>query len=325
MSTQNFEELIKMYREAVSLGGGPISPSCGLFLYIVSRLVASSVQGFARFLDIGCGYGVSTMYMAKAIADLGGSGFVCSIDINCNRCRYVYVNSKKLNLELNIDALCSDALNAIVGSRKFHLIFLDFGLRNAVPAIQIVRELLHNAGVLLIHDAILSVFQEPTAIKKLIENNFLVSIVPVDTGLTFAMPGNGCGVYTDILHLFCLLQIRRGFITVVVDNESRHTINRIADIVPKQILKIVNVSEEVLPSNLSNISMLIMLSYDYENYHVYLSHFEKFMKPNSLVIAMGTIENAHRLSKFFRAVYSSDKYLSITLYIDGGTTIALKL
>ncbi len=178
------KEIIECYRQAVKDGAGPITPSCGKLLYILTYSLAS--KGKIIAVDIGAGHGISTIYIAEAIRDSGGKGIVYTIERSIQNIEKLKQNIRKLNLQDIVQPILGETQTILHELEEADIIFIDTG--GTIPR-EIVEEScrkIKDNGILAIHDTILNINRHPYIYKILDKEGFEHSNIPVDTGVTVA-------------------------------------------------------------------------------------------------------------------------------------------
>ena len=63
---EHLRAIVNIYRNAVKIKAGPVSPSCGLLLFIFAYALSKSREKITA-VDVGAGVGVSTAFLATGI------------------------------------------------------------------------------------------------------------------------------------------------------------------------------------------------------------------------------------------------------------------
>ncbi len=171
-----------------------VGPAAGYFCYLVARL-----SGARRVFELGSGYGYSTAWFARAVAENGG-GEVYHNVWNMELSQRARQHLARLGFDDIVRYRVSEAVTALdEASGEFDLIFNDIDKVGYPQSIDVIERKLRKGGVLLIDNAIWSgrVYdgnnQEDStqAIRevngRLAESpNWLTSIAPIRDGLLLA-------------------------------------------------------------------------------------------------------------------------------------------
>jgi len=98
----------------------PVSPKEGEFLYIIAR-----ATGARRVVEFGSSFGISTIYLAAAIKDNGGSSMVTT-EIEPSKCRATEQALRDAGLSSFVQILEGDACRTLASvDGPIDLLFLD--------------------------------------------------------------------------------------------------------------------------------------------------------------------------------------------------------
>jgi len=172
-----FYTIIDIYRDAVKIKAGPISPSCGLLLFIFAYALSKSREKIT-VVDVGAGVGVSTAFLAA-----GTDGRVYAIEKNKNFCEKLQENIASLKLDKKVEIICGDFVDYVDSISDADFVFIDLGHKIDYDLINSAMKILKNNGILLMHDAILHVTRVIDVLSFLRSKDYVYSIIPVDTGI----------------------------------------------------------------------------------------------------------------------------------------------
>jgi len=87
--------------------------------------VICTAMGARRVLEIGTSNGVSTLWLARAVADVGGT--VLSVDVDGNRQRAAAANLSRVGLTGHVELRCADGGQVLAGlpDGSQDVVFLD--------------------------------------------------------------------------------------------------------------------------------------------------------------------------------------------------------
>ena len=172
-----------------------IGPTAGYFCYILCRLV-----GARSVFEMGSGYGYSTAWFARAIAENGG-GDVYHVVWDENLSQMARQHLATLDYGARIHYVVDEAINALRQAEgPFDLIFNDIDKEAYPQSLPIIEEKLRAGGALIIDNALWGgrVYDEAhverstegvrEVTRMLYESpKWEASIVPIADGLTVAL------------------------------------------------------------------------------------------------------------------------------------------
>ncbi len=174
---EHLRAIVNIYRNAVKIKAGPVSPSCGLLLFIFAYALSKSREKITA-VDVGAGVGVSTAFLATGI-----NGRVYAIEKNKNFCEKLQENIASLKLDKKVEIIYGDFVDYVNSISDTDFIFIDVGHKIDYDLINSAVKILKNNGILLIHDAILHVTRIIDALSFLRSKDYVYSVIPVDTGI----------------------------------------------------------------------------------------------------------------------------------------------
>lgn len=182
------EAVIHVYRDAVHRGLGPISPSCGMLLWILAYSLAC-LRERINIVDVGAGGGVSTLFLASAIEASGENGRVVSVERDRRMASVLRNNLWHTGLGELVEVVEADFTDVYRGLGRADLVFVDVG---RVPSPELVRaacEVAGETGILAFHDAV-SYPERGIAVRRVLdEAGYVYSVLPVDTGVLLSSQG----------------------------------------------------------------------------------------------------------------------------------------
>jgi predicted O-methyltransferase YrrM len=187
-------ELARMEAEGNVSGFPIIGPTCGHFCYLVARLT-----GARQVFEMGSGYGYSTAWFARAVAENGGGRVVHTVwDQDLSRRAQAHLLA--LGLEAVVEFRVEEAVKSLRNEPgPLDLIFLDIDKEAYPEALQVIESKLRPGGVLLADNMLLSGAALDTrdrsarsnAVRTFTErvmqgDRWIASIVPMRDGLLLA-------------------------------------------------------------------------------------------------------------------------------------------
>jgi predicted O-methyltransferase YrrM len=162
-----------------------ITPDTGEFLAVLAK-----AAGARRILEIGTSNGYSTLWLADAVADVGGA--VTTIELAHGKIEMARANFARAGLDTRITLLEGDAgaMLARLFDVSFELLFLDAqrsAYRDWWPDI---RRVLRPGGLLIVDNAT-SHAEEMADFMAAVraDRGFTTSLVPVGKGVFLAVKG----------------------------------------------------------------------------------------------------------------------------------------
>ena len=174
-----------------------IGPAAGYFCYQQARILKAR-----RIFELGSGYGYSTYWFARAVAenypDGGGQVFHTVWDEDLSQKARTYL--AELNLDHLVHYRVSEAVAALKESDgPFDLIFNDINKEGYVASLPVIEKKLRSGGLLIIDNMIWSgrIFDESDTSEatdgireftRLItsSDNWIATLVPIRDGLIVA-------------------------------------------------------------------------------------------------------------------------------------------
>lgn len=132
-----------LHAEAVCTGTPSVEPDTGMFL----EFFAASAQP-GQILELGCGIGVSTRYIARGAPD----AHITAVDYNRERLSH----AEKACAGLNTDFVFSEAAKFLTGDKKnYDLIFVDSVKKDYPVIFCLAFERLNKGGTIIFDDIFL--------------------------------------------------------------------------------------------------------------------------------------------------------------------------
>jgi caffeoyl-CoA O-methyltransferase len=171
-----------------------ISPVSGQFCYQVARII-----GARRIFELGSGYGYSTAWFARAVAENGG-GVVHHVVWDKELSRMARHHLRVLGYDSIVKYQVGEAVQALRETAgPFDLIFNDINKEAYPDSLLVISEKLRPGGMLIVDNMIWSgrVYDaadqtpETTAIRQLThdlvsDDRWITSLVPIGDGLMIA-------------------------------------------------------------------------------------------------------------------------------------------
>jgi len=140
----------------------------GLIKYLEKACVKLPRQNYCNILDIGCGSGVPTFWLAENF-----SGIITAVDADLIVINYLKEKIQKRNLQNRIKTICGK-FNEFKSQTNCYDIILAEGLLNVVgfeTGFLKMQDLLCNKGFLIIHDEYKNHYKKLNFIDK---NNYAI-------------------------------------------------------------------------------------------------------------------------------------------------------
>ncbi|HEX6972222.1 MAG TPA: O-methyltransferase [Limnochordia bacterium] len=141
--------LAKMEARARSSGFPIVGPVAGRFCYQIARLL-----GARRVFELGSGYGYSTLWFAKAVAENGGGEVFHNVwDEGLSRDAQAYL--REAGLAHLVRFRVSEAVEALRQTPgPFDIIFNDIDKEGYPASLAVIKEKLRPGGVLIIDNVL---------------------------------------------------------------------------------------------------------------------------------------------------------------------------
>lgn len=131
---------LSMHLDADITGTPSVEPDVGMFL---EHFVYSSKP--KKVLELGCGIGVSTRYIAKGAPD----AHITALDTNLKRLSFARENCKGLN----VDFKAEDAVKYVsTSNEKFDMIFVDSMKKQYPMLFHYLYKMLNDGGTIIFDD-----------------------------------------------------------------------------------------------------------------------------------------------------------------------------
>jgi predicted O-methyltransferase YrrM len=157
-----------------------IAPETGAFLAVLAK-----AAGARRILEIGTSNGYATLWLANAVADVGGA--VTTIELAHAKIEMARANFARAGLDTRITLLEGDAgaMLARLFDVSFELLFLD-AQRSAYPDWwPDIRRVLRPGGLLVVENADDAMAGFLAAVRA--DRSFTTTRVPVGNGVFLAV------------------------------------------------------------------------------------------------------------------------------------------
>ncbi|OGP75354.1 MAG: hypothetical protein A2Y80_10580 [Deltaproteobacteria bacterium RBG_13_58_19] len=137
------ELLLELEREAGQEGIPIVGPVVGELLYILARAAQARL-----ILELGTATGYSTIYLARAAAELQGR--VITLERDQEMAVRAQANFAKAGLSSSVEVQVGEALNLLSQlNGPFDFIFMDIDKESYLPALPHCRRLLKRGGLLV--------------------------------------------------------------------------------------------------------------------------------------------------------------------------------
>lgn len=187
-------EMEEMEAYAAEHGFPIIGPAAGYYCYLTARLI-----GAQRVFELGSGYGYSTAWFARAVAENGGGEVFHTVwdeDLSQRARRHL----SKMGYGEIVRYQVSEAVQALRETEgAFDLIFKDIHKEGYPDALDVIEERLRPGGVLIVDNMLWSgrvmdeENEEPSTeairavTRQLAESDrWIYSLVPIRDGLAVA-------------------------------------------------------------------------------------------------------------------------------------------
>ncbi len=139
------DEMRTMEKIAQQTGFPIVGPASGQFCYLIARMIAAR-----RVFELGSGYGYSTSWFARAVADNGG-GKVYHVVWDQNLSDQARAHLNALDLGGLIEYRVAEALQELtVTEGPFDLIFNDIEKHAYPESLPVIYDKLRPGGVLIV-------------------------------------------------------------------------------------------------------------------------------------------------------------------------------
>jgi predicted O-methyltransferase YrrM len=156
----------------------PISQQGGDLLYILARAKRPNI-----IVEFGTSYGISTIYLAAAVAD-NGTGHVVSTELNPAKEAAARANLAEAGLADHVTILPGDAmttLNDVPG--PIDLVLLDGWKELCLPLLRSLESRLASGGVIVADDINLSSLSGYLEYVRDPANGYVSAVFPVEDGM----------------------------------------------------------------------------------------------------------------------------------------------
>jgi predicted O-methyltransferase YrrM len=121
----------------------PVTREEGQFLHFLAKSI-----GARRIVEFGCSFGISTVYLAAAARDLGGS--VITTEIETGKIAATRANLQEAGLDGTATVLAGDALETLKSVEgPIDLVFLDGWKNLYVPVFELLRSRIRPGGIVI--------------------------------------------------------------------------------------------------------------------------------------------------------------------------------
>ena len=128
----------------------PIDFNTAKFLYAIIKFILNRKRSYV--LEIGRGYGFSTMWIAHAVMETGG--FLLSIDNKCDKQDYIYDMLKKVLLHNHVDLICADAKDYKIPVNDIVLVFIDGKKSEYLKYLENIEDHLAEGAIIIAHNTV---------------------------------------------------------------------------------------------------------------------------------------------------------------------------
>ena len=185
VNKDGFETLAKeVYVKALAEDAYPVSPSAGRLFYIITYLIVKS-RGKVNVVEVGTGYGFSTLWFAKAIADSGCRGCVYTFEISEERAKVAIGFIRRAGLGKYVKVVVGDVRDYIskLGIDEVDILFIDAKKEEYLEYLNAVRPYLRDGALIIAHNVIAPKPHELSDyLKTILEGSWVTVITQVDYG-----------------------------------------------------------------------------------------------------------------------------------------------
>lgn len=168
----------------------PISFSSAYLLYLITYVLANA-RSYVRVLEIGTGYGFSTLWFAKAIKDSGVNGEVITIELRRDRAKIAKMYMELLGFNVIVKVVIGHVKNVLSNiNGVFDVVFIDGKKEEYLEYLTLCEDRLRRGGLLIAHNV---VYPEPYTISNFIKEvltnpEWFTVIVPIEyAGLSISV------------------------------------------------------------------------------------------------------------------------------------------
>jgi predicted O-methyltransferase YrrM len=156
----------------------PISPKCGDLLYALTR--AARPQTVVEF---GTSFGISTIYLAAAIAD-NGTGRIISTELSTHKVAAAQANLKEAGLGEHVSIRPGDARQTLADlPGPIDLVLLDGWKDLCLPVLQLLEDRLAPGALVIADDVTFASMGHYLSYVRPPENGYVSVEFPVDDGM----------------------------------------------------------------------------------------------------------------------------------------------
>jgi predicted O-methyltransferase YrrM len=156
----------------------PISARCGELLYILAR-----ARRPATIVEFGTSYGISTLYLAAAVAD-NGMGNVLSTELNIAKVAAARANLVEAGLSDHVTILPGDAMATLNDIRgPIDLVLLDGWKDLCLPVLRSLESRLSAGAVIVADDINMPSMTSYLEYVRNPGNGYVTVAFPVDDGM----------------------------------------------------------------------------------------------------------------------------------------------
>ena len=182
---EDFLKSLRRLRDlSITYGAYPIDEEDGILLYVITYIL-NIMKGCIDVVEIGTGCGYSTTWIAKALNDSKGCGYVITFEVDDRRANIALSNLKDLGLSKYVGVRIE---NALKGLEYLDIIpdmaFFDADIENYVKYIEILKNKIDEFFVLTAHNAFWLVNESFTEYLTL--QGFKFTILPTPQGFLLA-------------------------------------------------------------------------------------------------------------------------------------------
>ena len=183
------DPLLDEVRAACQAAGLPeiqVSPLLGAFLGVLAGAV-----GARRILEIGTLGGYSSIWLARALGDIGDDGRLVTIEANPRHAEVARANFARVGLTGRIDLRVGEALDVLPGllderlrrgAKAFDLVFVDADKENNAAYADWAAELLRPGGVMVVDNVVRNgaIVDEHSSDSRVVGTRSLYAAVRMD-------------------------------------------------------------------------------------------------------------------------------------------------
>jgi predicted O-methyltransferase YrrM len=156
----------------------PISPKCGDLLYALARSTRPRTV-----VEFGTSFGISTIYLAAAIAD-NGTGRIISTELSTHKVATAQANLKEAGLAEHVSIRPGDARQTLADvPGPIDLVLLDGWKDLCLPVLQLLEDRLAPGALVIADDVTFASMGDYLSYVRAPEHGYVSVEFPVDDGM----------------------------------------------------------------------------------------------------------------------------------------------